>query len=1049
MSQPETDRNLLFGVLALQDDLITERQFTDACSLWVLRRDKPLAEVLIDRGWINAANRVEVEQRLQRKLKKHGGDVRASLADVAGAEVRDVIRQVESPLIRQSLQMLPPAPSFVRVETLVRATGTEHRSRYTLSRLHAEGGLGKVWIARDTDLNREVALKEIRADRTIVPEASLRFLKEAQVTGQLEHPNIVPVYELGRRPEDNQPFYTMRFVRGQTLRDAIASYHEKRGAGKGDALGRQKLLSALVSVCQAIAYAHSRGVIHRDLKPENVVLGAFGEVVVLDWGLSKVVDQPEASEKDLQTVHLTQEASVKATFGIIGTPAYMAPEQAEGRHELVDVRTDVYGLGAILFEILTGHTPVEGNTVEEVLRRVTSRDARRARDVVADVPRALDAICFKALAKVRADRYQKAAELAEDVQRWMADEPVTAYRDPLSARLFRWARRHRPLVAGMAALLATAVVGLSVGLVFIDRERHRTEQQRQLAVTNAEQALHNLRLAQDAADGLLAEVADVDLADIPQMEAVRKRLLDKAQVGYREFLKQKGDDPLIRWGAGRSLVRLGDIQALLGEVAAAEQSYRQSLAILEGLAKGDPANADFRRDISRAEHGLGVLLKDANRFEPAEASLRGAIALRTELASGTKPRADDLQALADSRYQLGALLARRGAKGAADAEAYRAALKVQEGLVREYADRPDVRSRLARYRNNYGMLQRASGQAAEAEATFRETLTTLAPAIEGPGSLPGPRWQAGRSASNLGVLLLESKRDQEAGEMLRRAYDLLKTLAAEFPAVTQYQQDLSSAAYNLGLVAQRSGQTEQAVGSYREAAQLLEALCQRSPKTPSYRQKLVVAHVAINDALAASAPDEADRSLRKALEEQTVLLAEFPDVPEYQSEMGRSHFQLARLLLVRSKSAEAVLEAEAAENLYRKVLRTRPESEVILRSLMEALLVKTHGLIASGRLADAQRVAQQIPATLPDDSASYRHAAVLLVLCAEAAPKTAEGERLAEACRAGAVNVLSEAKRRDLLRSLNILDAPSLGPLRGRDDFEKLRKAVSEPARTG
>lgn len=1061
MSPPDADSNLLFGVLALQDDLITERQFTDACALWVLRRDKPLSDVLVDRGWIDAENRDQVEQRVRRKLKKHGGDVRATLAAEAGAEVRDVIRQVESPAIRQTLQMLPPAPSFVRVETLVRPTGGEQRTRYTLSRLHAEGGLGKVWVARDTDLNREVALKEIRADRTVLPEASLRFLKEAQVTGQLEHPNIVPVYELGRRPEDNQPFYTMRFVRGQTLRDAIAVHHEKRLAGTADALGRQKLLSALVAVCQAIAYAHSRGVIHRDLKPENVVMGAFGEVVVLDWGLAKVVDQPAEDTKDVPSILLSQEANVKATFGVIGTPAYMAPEQAEGRQELVDPRTDVYGLGAILFEILTGHTPVEGETVEEVLQRVTTREPRHPREVVPDVPRPLDAVCVKALAKTRADRYQKAADLAEELLRWMADEPVLAYQDPLSTRLFRWARRHRSLVAGAAALVATAIVGLSVGLVLIDRERNQTEKQRKIAVTNAQQAneqrelaeanaeraIQNLRLAQNAADGLLAEVADVDLADIPQMETVRRRLLEKAQAGYTEFLKQKSDNPLIRWGAGRALVRLGDIQSLLGEVAAAEASYTQALAMLESLAKEDATNVEFRRDIARGQHGLGVLLKDANRFDPAETRLRQAIALRTELAAGANARPDDLQALADSRYQLGALLARRGAKGAADAEAYRTAIKAQEGLAREYADRPEYRSRLARYRNNYGMLQKASGQTTEAEATFRETLAMLAPSLEGPGALPGPRWQAARSASNLGALLLETGRSDKAVEELRRAHDVVKTLAAEFPAVPQYQQDLASVDYNLGLLAQRSGRSEEAVKSFREAAQLLEALCRRSPKTPGYRQKLVVAYVAVNDALASTAPAEAEKSLRKALEEQAVLLAEFPEVPEYQSEMGRSHYQLARLLLVTNKAADAIGEGEKADALLRRALQARPDSETLQRSLFENQGVLTLALIAANRLTDAKASAEKMPSIRPEELNSYIHAAALLARGGDAAPKTEDGQRLSEACRASAVKILGEAQRRKLLRSTKDLDLPSLESLRNREDFRKLREAVSTPPR--
>src|SRR5262249_48959945 len=161
--------------------------------------------------------------------------------------------------------------------------------RYTLTRLHATGGIGRVWLAYDSDLDREVALKELRPERTEDRGFADRFLHEARITGQLEHPSIVPVYELTRRPEDGQPFSTTRFIRGRPLTDAIRAYHDKRAGGCAEPLERVALLNAFVATCNAVAYAHSRGVIHRDLKGQNVVLGDFGEVVVLDWGFAKVL----------------------------------------------------------------------------------------------------------------------------------------------------------------------------------------------------------------------------------------------------------------------------------------------------------------------------------------------------------------------------------------------------------------------------------------------------------------------------------------------------------------------------------------------------------------------------------------------------------------------------------------------------------------------------------------------------------------------------------------------------------------------------------------
>jgi WD40 repeat protein len=366
--------------------------------------------------------------------------------------------------------------------------------RYRLIRPHAAGGIGQVWLAHDVDLGRDVALKELRTERARDPAIAARFLHEARVTGQLQHPGIVPVYELvpgtpepDGDPGAGPPFYTMRFVQGRTLTDAARAYHEKRAAGAAGSLDQVALLNAFVSVCNTVAYAHSRGVIHRDLKGHNVVLGDFGEVIVLDWGFAKLVGGPEEGDAAAGP-DAPAPADHTLTGQVLGTPAYMAPEQAAGQRDRVDCRTDVYGLGAILYEILTGRPPFTGVDSQDVLRKVREGVPPRPDAVCPGVPPALAAVCLRALARDPAARYPSAADLGHDVQHWLADEPVAAYRDPPAARLRRWARRHKPVVAGLTALLTAGLAALVFATVREEQSRTAVSRARARAETVRAQA---------------------------------------------------------------------------------------------------------------------------------------------------------------------------------------------------------------------------------------------------------------------------------------------------------------------------------------------------------------------------------------------------------------------------------------------------------------------------------------------------------------------------------------------------------------------------------
>lgn len=301
--------------------------------------------------------------------------------------------------------------------------------RFTLIRKIAEGGLGTVWFARDEALKRTVAIKEMNTDVAESPKAWQRFQREAQITGHLEHPGIVPLYMFGMDADTGHPFCAMRFVGKQTLADAIEAYHARKSVGRDDNLELHRLLSAFLDVCQTIAYAHSRGVIHRDLKPENVALDRFGQVIVLDWGLAKLTGDGELSIQLALSPNLDDSSLAQSIAGdVIGTPLYMAPEQAVGDLDKVDERTDVYGLGAILFSILTGAAPHERSSqggavrVSDLLKAIAENETPKPRAFSQQISPELDSICLQAMAKERFARHATALELANDVERWMAGQ---------------------------------------------------------------------------------------------------------------------------------------------------------------------------------------------------------------------------------------------------------------------------------------------------------------------------------------------------------------------------------------------------------------------------------------------------------------------------------------------------------------------------------------------------------------------------------------------------------------------------------------------------
>ncbi len=434
------DRHLLFGLLALQNTLIDQGQLVHAFQAWTLDKSKSLADHLEARGDLTRAKRAALEVLASAHLETHGGEVEKSLAAVAtNPATHASLANLGEPDIQATLTRVARSGNGETIASndenpdptagLTFGLSTGDSQRFRILRPHARGGLGAVFVALDSELNREVALKQILERHADDVVSRQRFVAEAEITGGLEHPGVVPVYSLGTYG-DGRPYYAMRFIKGESLKEAIEQFHASRGSRE---LELRKLLRRFLDVCNAIDYAHSRGVLHRDIKPANIIVGKHGETLVVDWGLAKAIGRADPSAGE-QTIAPSSSGSSETLPGsTLGTPAYMSPEQSRGDLDRLGPWSDVYSLGATFYCILTGKPPFEGEDVRAILRAVQEGHFPPPSQLDPSLDKALEAICLNAMATKPEDRYATPKALADDLERWMADEPVAAWREPFGA----------------------------------------------------------------------------------------------------------------------------------------------------------------------------------------------------------------------------------------------------------------------------------------------------------------------------------------------------------------------------------------------------------------------------------------------------------------------------------------------------------------------------------------------------------------------------------------------------------------------------------------
>jgi len=756
---------------------------------------------------------------------------------------------------------LPPRTNEAIRDTSYPADGFTAVSRLVEPRFHARGGLGEVLVARQQELDRPVALKRILSGQ-LHEVSRQRFLREAVITAQLQHPGIVPIHDLGE--DECGPFYTMPFIRGETLQVAIERFHRseslRRDPGRRG-LELRGLLQRFITICETIAYAHDQGVVHRDLKPSNIMLGPYGETLVMDWGLAKRY-QGDGSDTEHDAGVPSPSPSpddLTAVGAVLGTPQFMSPEQAVGRP--TSPSSDLYSLGVILYAILTGKSPYPVPPSPDRLQLVREAALVPPRQRDPSLPRALQAICLRAMAARPEDRYMTPRALAEDLAKWLADEPVSAYRQGYSARLGRWARRHRAGVQAAALALVVIAVLATTAAVLVDQARRREQAAlfRVTASLSAERAAKaeaeaNLTLARRAVDDYFTKISEnsllkrQDAAEVRDLRTLRKELLEVALDYYNRLTTRGSSDPSLRTEQAAAYARVGRINDEIGSKDAALGAYRHALAIRTDLAALHPDDNTLARE--RAASGIAVadMLADIGRAAEALTEYARSQELLQRLVDADPSNAQAQSELSRVHNGEGLVLRSLGRSEDALAAFERGRAVLQRSADAGSADSED-RSRLATFYSNNGLFLGELGRIEQAVAAMekgRSIYQALADA-----NPTRSRFQNDLAASdnNLGLLLSSAGRNTEALAALVRGREILQRLVRAHPSVTEYRLNLATNSINSGNVHSATKHPTEALAEFERARAILQLLIDADPADVEKRRNLAATLFNIGDSL--------------------------------------------------------------------------------------------------------------------------------------------------------------------------------------------------------
>ncbi len=526
-----------------------------------------------------------------------------------------------------------------------RLTPGQQIDRYRMIAEQGRGGFGTVWRAIDTKLNREIAFKLLHVKEKNYPFARERFVNEAKITARLDHPGIVAVHDVSHL-DSQWPYYTMKLVRGKTLSQKIKELHQPHTISeKSHDVLLRGLLRSFLSVCKSMQFAHSQNVIHRDLKPQNIIVGKFGETIILDWGLAKDLnemdnDLSESTDSIHNEMFFKSDSGATQTGEVKGTPAYMSPEQAHGNIEQIDQLSDVFCLGAILFHVLTGSVPFEGSTAKTALSSAQENLKRTPRQINRNVDRAIESICLKAMATQKTDRYSSVKHLVNDIENYLADQPVSAHPESLLTQTGRWMRGHRQLVRAASIAAIVGLIGLTIGIIMIssayqradnarrisdaakidaDRARDKAQDREREAARQFDRANTNLDLAKSSIEALLVKITRDPRLEDKGIQPLLAEIAREAELLYESLVAKQGDDIKLKIDRVTSFVQLARINSILEDTDKAYRYAQQAVELSHELEKLEPLKPYHLLRTCSTRRLIADIYQDRGQFDKAVA----------------------------------------------------------------------------------------------------------------------------------------------------------------------------------------------------------------------------------------------------------------------------------------------------------------------------------------------------------------------------------------------------------------------------------------------